>query len=517
MRTLIIQLFLSLILSITLFSCDNGGSAKKADPCEDVICEEWQSCAAGECVLQEGRCENYTHCADDMFCDDALHTCRGPRQPADDFLGDLEGNSVAFSFAGIINPGTTTDPTLGAGTYTFDVGELTGVINEYAYTFEFTYPEDYPNPSVTGLEVLSLGTSKIYGQNGPELDYYHFNWVVAKSVLLAARTADDPVLEAPDLARFRLMDVNQYVRQWDQTLFRRYCTISSYDTAASTGRLFLDFFDNTSFSAGEDLKIWGNLPLTPLIQITSENEEAQCLYRIKDAYVTREDYETERAITEPALSCEIPADFFDGAVPMHLDYFFSGELNPSDASLESAVPGYGDATAMLQEEVIVDDYNSVALDTTVESVPITYAQSIGSVTTVGTDHYRFYIMGVYVATSVLQTMKQDQTTVVPWDAETMSVALESYEQLAVDGVGYGKVCPVAVSGPDAIGDLLACTGENVDFSVGETLELALSVTWTDDATSIAAVYSYADGQTCHCLQDNAIIDCAVFDALLARR
>jgi len=519
MRTNLMIGLSTMMMLFSLAACDDGGKKKTVDPCESVTCEDWQQCNAGVCELQAGRCENYTNCEDDRFCDDDLHICRGPTEPDAQFLDDLDGNSVAFEFAGLINedPALDISPTMGIGAYTLDVDGLTGVLNEYAYTFGFTYPEDYPDPLLAGQEVLSFGASKIYGQNGSELNYYHFNWMVAKSVLLAARTADDPIIETPDLARFRLMDVNQYVRQWDQELFRRYCTISSYDTAAATGRLFLNYFDNTAFVAGENLKIWGNLPLTPLIVITPENEEAQCLYRIGDAYVTRAEYEAERAITEPQLSCEIPVDFFDGPVPMHLDYFFSGELNPSDATIESSVPGYGDATAMLQEEIVVDDYNALGMATTIESVPVTYAQSIGSVVTLGTDHYTFYIMGVYVTTSVLQTMKQDQTTVVPWDGQNMTVALEFYEQLGVDGVGYAKVCPQAVTAPDAAGELLACTGDNMDFSAGETLELALSVTWTDDAAAIAAVYAYADGQTCHCLQDNTIIDCAVFDALLAGR
>ncbi len=512
-------LFLYISVLLYFASCDDGGGRKTVDPCDEVSCEDWQQCREGSCELVEGRCGNYLDCADDRFCDDELHICRGPTEPDATFLDDLDGNSVAFGFAGMINddPALNITPTMGNGVYTFDADELSGVLDQYAYTFGFTYPEDFPDPLLAGLEVLSFGASKIYAQNGAELRYYFFSWMVARSVLMDALTADDPLMETPDLVRFRLMDVTQYIRPWDQALFRRYCTLSTYDTAADTGRLFLNYFDNTTFAAGENLKVWGNLPLTPLITITPENEETQCSYRIGDATVTRTEYETGRAITEPELSCGIPDGFFAGAVPMHLDYFFSGELNPSDASLETSVPGYGDATAMLQEEVVVDDYNAVAMATTIEAEPVTYAQSIGGVTTLGNEHYTFHIMGVYVATSVLQAMKAGQTTVVPWDGETMTVALEHYEQLTVDGTGYGRVCPLAVTAPDAVGELLACTGGNTDFSAGETLELALSVAWTDDPTAIAAVYGYPDGQTCHCLQENSVVDCAVFDALLAGR
>ncbi|PKN46315.1 MAG: hypothetical protein CVU59_06415 [Deltaproteobacteria bacterium HGW-Deltaproteobacteria-17] len=508
------RLFFSLMLCSLCLSCDDGARKETTDPCADVTCEEWQACNAGDCLTVEGRCNNYTDCADDMFCDDDLHVCRGPRRPGDDLLMDLEGNSVAFSFAGLINPETAENTILGDGAYTLDIEDLLDVLTEYAYVLEYTFPEDTYDPGLAGVRTLVLGVSKIHAQSGSELDYYHFSWIVEKDLLMEALDADDPLIGSPRFIRFSLMDVNQYTRPWDRTMFQKYCAISMFDTTDGRGLLFLDHYDNTTFEAGEDLRIWGNLPLTTRLIITPENEEANCTYRIGETYVTKAEFDAGRASTEPALSCGLPADFFEAPAAMHLEYFFSGAINPETATIQTVINGYADATAMLQEEVVVDDYSALALYiSTGIPEPVDYAQSIGGIEMITDDHYTFYMLGLTVHTSTLAAMKEGLTTVLPWDANHMLAAIELHEERVVGQDTFSKICPVGITGADATGDLLACTGNNTAFLPGETLELAVSVELTTDAAVLGAAYGYADGQTCHCQMNYGTIDCAVFDQL----
>ena len=504
----------TICLALALLPACDDAPKETTDPCETVTCEVWEACEAGICLPQEGRCTNYTHCADDLFCDDDLHVCRGPVHPDDAFLDDLEGDSVAFEFAGLINPDTAANPTLGEGAYTFDVGALSGTVGEYAYAIAFTFPEDYADTSLAGARTVVLGASRIHTQAGDEINYHHFNWIVRADVLQAAVTADDPVLEAPELVRFHLMDVNQFVRPWDQRLFRRYCTLSAADARSTEGRLFVSFFQNAGFFAGEELTLWGNLPMTPQVVITPENEEDHCSYRVGETYVTKAEYEAGRAATEPTLTCGLPEDFFDPPAAAHLGYLFSGLINPGTATLQTVVHGYGDATVMIPEEVTVDDYNSLAMHVTSGTPePVLYVQSLGGVEYLSDTHYTFHMLALSVHVSTLAGMKADQLDVIPWDADHMFAALEAHEERVVGEDTYSRVCPLALTAPDAAGELLVCTGGNTAFAAEEALELAASVGLATDAASIATAYGYADGQTCHCRFNYGNIDCALFEAL----
>ncbi len=46
-----------------------------ADPCEGVVCEEWEECVGGSCELKDGRCFLDSDCDGSDLCDDATKEC----------------------------------------------------------------------------------------------------------------------------------------------------------------------------------------------------------------------------------------------------------------------------------------------------------------------------------------------------------------------------------------------------------------------------------------------------------
>jgi hypothetical protein len=468
-------------------------------------------------VPLEGFCDNYTHCPVDQFCDDD-HTCKGPTRPAPSFLDPVTAQAVTFEFRGVINnrddvfgPG----PTLGIAAYEWHYDEGAETLSDYGYAYRWIIPQNYPDETLRGREMIVMGASRAFSGSMGGVEYNHISIGFPASGFVEMKDQGGNEAALSDPMWFRMYNIVSVVREWDQSVFKRTCTLSEFDPANPDSRLFLNHFDNATFEEGEDLLLWGNVAMTTKLEITPSNEETLCAFYQNDVSISRQEYLDGIALTEPALACEVEEGFFDPNTIRLATFFFIGTINDPDVGFSNFLTGAGDLTVSLDgNEVEADDYYALAYKYTSSPTDLMVYQTLGSVEILGENEYTYNLFRLTIDPAILAQMKQQSLVSVPYDPQTMFAVLEHSHFKGQGNDAWYKVCPIAVSDPDATtGALMACYDHNVEFACNERLELAGNLDMTDDATTVQEVYEIADDCYCFINYSTTPVDCADFDAL----
>jgi len=98
----------------------DGLNCEEENPCENVLCDDWQVCIEGVCELKSNQCERTSDCINDLICD-SNHNCVDPINPCDNVTcsdngtcADASGNAVCICNSGFTADGlncvSETDP-----------------------------------------------------------------------------------------------------------------------------------------------------------------------------------------------------------------------------------------------------------------------------------------------------------------------------------------------------------------------------------------------------------------------
>jgi hypothetical protein len=502
---------LALLVIFAFTACDDDDDVIDTDLCEDVVCESWEGCLEGDCLLLEGRCNLESDCGENnMFCDDANY-CQGPTAPLENFLDQISGNSLTLEFQGVINPVSFDMLSADHGTGEFGVHfpdedyvvdtEIMAVAYQAAQSgVEIT---EWEGESIVGiyankeLETVDGTTYKIYASVG--MPTVEFQNIMAAGI---------PELIAPAAARVFVSMGEFTEREFDGSVFERRCQMVDMESNLSESNIFLSFFDNTEFAVGEDIHFWANFSIGEKLEITAQNEGDLCLYYINNRISNKNDWYSARAMTEP-LTCEIPDGFLDPRTEPYMTFWFTSRINDYSVNYGE---NYGISDIVLQWEgqrIIVSDLYSLVFYYEIND--LLYVQGLGDSTLLSNGVVTSNMFRFIIRRSALEQMKTDGLSTIPFDPENMGVTVDAIEELYTTDDAFVKSCPLLISNPETTdGTVLSCNADNVDFMPGEMLELAVTADLTDDATLLIDAYGSVD---CSCTINNAYMDCADFDAM----
>ncbi len=189
---------LTMLFVLILFgSCQN--SSKDENICQPA-CLDYQECKDSLCVLKEGACNNYLDCAERMICG-PMHLCLGPTEPDTQFFEPLAENAVVFDFLGLINSpddSVASSPTMGQATYQLTFGEQSTTLDEYAYSYSFIMPDDYPVIEVRGLEYIRLQASHVRSQSNTSANFDYLSLGIPVLALRSMQQEQKPQSKLPE-------------------------------------------------------------------------------------------------------------------------------------------------------------------------------------------------------------------------------------------------------------------------------------------------------------------------------
>ncbi len=436
-------------------------------------------------------------------------------EPGDDFFDHTTPDWFELSFKGLINKvedfdtGNTTD---GIGEFTFKIDGETLDVGDDPVAFLSQLPDDYPKEEYQGLKYIGLIGTHTIEQGSSSGRLYYLSAGIGQEFLQGLKTAGTPESTTPAAFWATLYDYSYFIRA-DQVVLLRYCPISRYDAAAQASTLFVDARANKSFAPGENLIIWGNVAMTPKIEITPDTEGEICIYMMDDADITKEQYDEELAKNALDFGCELPADF---TTPRYDEYdiFRSRGIINDGAGTGTATSAAIERTVLVNgAELEVLSYQSAWYRIASGGTDYVALQSLGNFSSVG-DSYHFTIGELYVVHSTLTALKESDETLIDDVASKVYYSFSEVDQ-RLDGDDYlMKQCPVAVIDvTKSDSTLFFCTVANTDFAVGEYIEAAGNVALTHDTAAIAEYMQY-EGCVCYRFPesgDAVALDCAEFE------
>jgi len=461
-------------------------------------------------------CDDYQQCADDEFCN-SEQRCQGPTRPSDEFLSDLPGDSVQFEHRGIIN--STQDMTQGntvqsLGSAQLRLSETTYTLDVFAYAYRATVPDTHPNQAIAGKEVIGIGTSTTPETDDGGYHLLHLNAGIAVDELLAMKQQEKNQGELPAAAWLRIDDITVFTRDYDQSEFKKICTLSELDLSVEGSQIFLSYYHNAAFDVGEDLQLWGNIALGQKNNIGPQTESSFCRFYQDGTSITGDDYEHGIALTTPELSCEVPSDFLEPAGSSYATVVFTGTLNDVTIPYEDFEMGVGVLTAAAGgNEINADDLNSYAYHYASPTTDIVVYQTVGSVQYLGVNHYTYNMFRLMILRPLLLQMKTNDEQTTEYDPNQILATLENIEEKDIGQDTWTRKCLLLISDTTATdGALLACHQDNTSFTGGEPLEIAAQLTMTDESAALQAHYGIGAACYCYVNETNNLVDCDQFEA-----
>ena len=215
-------------------------------------------------------------------------------------------------------------------------------------------------------------------------------------------------------------------------------------------------------------------------------------------------------MSNPTLDCELPADYLAPPGDSYGVMKVSGDLTSLTGDF-----GYlaRDIEVMVDgKQLDVDSYSGQAVVETYFGLSYVNVRTYSAGEFVGPGHLFYHYFSAMIPVSTLMTARLAGENLV--QAKYATVFVAEMEMKSVGDKAVGRMCPIAASDKEtaAVSSFFVCPDANVEFSVGEQLQLAGNLSLTTDPAKVRTALKMDEPCTCFDAQFQAV-DCAEFDAL----
>jgi hypothetical protein len=426
-----------------------------------------------------------------------------PNQPPAGFLTPPSGSYLTLQFKGLINSedtvyGDSSNIITGIGHLATRAGEQTLDLTDSdgIYAYDYDYGDSGRYLFATGRRAAAGATS----MRGSLTDASVFFTAGSATALNPASHLIDPVS-----ASVRAID---YVVRKDQTTLYKVCYQGLADTGAQA---FVDHSANHTFTPGESLVLWANVPLvtdpaTIRSRCTSctSYQGVPCLCQIGTAKFDCADWDAEAAKEGGELSCNPPADF----------------LTPPASGDWATFKLIGTIAAEDEDSPVFGESSITVGGTTVTASQFGYATEYDPGTESDILYLSFYDeqsdpsgilrltrLDFYVTPAALVAAKAAGTNPIVLDESNAMADAIRITAYPSGGSYLYRVCPFAVFRGETAGRAYDCPAGNTTFGIGERLEIEGNLVLQTNVTSAdVGVPLEADG--CYCANDNGTVACS---------
>ncbi len=439
-------------------------------------------------------------------------------EPQNSFFENSAQNKFIFDFKSLINSVEAVESQKaisGVGDFTFHFGDEKLSLKGDKHLFSRKYPDDYEEGALAGKEYIQLNNYSLKDkgtlENGNILySYDYLSMGLPTTEFKNLKKSNENELILPELSWITLYSYF-VVQRADKKYFKQYCPISGAENELS--KLFVDHESNDTFSAGENLILWGNITMSEPLEITDDNKGQKCIFLSHEGKrITKEQFDEEITKTGTDFSCKIPEDFFDKKDENFLKFKFRGKIN-GNGEVEY---GFTEFAQLDLDETIyrADNHNSASGLTNVIGKSAVYVQMVGDYNLIDNTAATFNELQLYLLNETLDEMKENQENRMAFSPENIFNFFSVFHRtknISVDGKLYAKSCPIALLDSESKNsEIFVCLNEKSEFTSGNEIEVAGRITVTDDEKKISQYFT-DNGCTCYAIGGDEKITCEDFD------
>lgn len=455
--------------------------------------------------------------------DEAEETEQQSATPGVDFFIPTSENYMILTFKGVINSaedyanGNTT-PGVGSAEITLKENQTT--VSQTFMAITRKIPSDYSVPEMRDKDYIVFSAYNVLSSTSDSAEYVSISIGFSRDALNEIKSKLNYEAPMPPFSYVNFYDVSQKVRK-DSAELLKYCWRSKGNYASTNNKLYVNFSANTDFSPGENLKLWGNIDMTPETKATPETEKDLCLFYMNHDIISMEKYYEEIAKDGTEFDCELPENYMNPAADNAMVFKGVGVMNDLNSQDQSLIPAYGTFSVKIGgSEVNVSDYRVVVGRYITDTMDVIYIQTIGGIVQLSSSHYKMYQTETILGTQAALALAESEHIITNPAESYLDVAniyfysnLQEIEQKNVGNDYYAKHCPKAITDLAAKNSsIYICNPEKIQFNPGDKAQIASNQVWTTDMNIIKSAFEITDD--CWCSKNETEnISCDDFDAL----
>lgn len=444
-------------------------------------------------------------------------------EPGSEFKVSAAENYLYYDFKGLIN--SQQDYEASKGTVGMGKGEITLAgkdkitISENIMASRTTIPDDYSIAEMRGKQYLMINGYNILEGTANSAKYIYLGMGLPVEALAEMKTAGNYQSALPKWSWINFYNVTINVRK-DGVNLSKYCYISKADYADQNSKIFINSDSNTNFDAGENILAWGNITLVKEYTVTPETEKDYCFFYKDSVIITKDEYDIEILKDGTEFDCALPDKYLDPFSESYGAFKFKGYLNDFNIQNNNPKAGFGDYKVFVKNiDQKASDYRVMSGVYSQNGTDAVYIQSLGSVTEKGDKHYSYKITESYISRPALKALVENAFIIKNEGAdytkiETLNFVFNVYdlEEKLVGNDYYLKYCPVAVADlKNADSSIFSCHNKNIEFAVGEDIQIAGNIALTDDPDMFSLALGVELTNGCYCIKNSALSDCSAFE------